>query len=84
MSKKSSISISQSSLTNSTDPLFSSLIFINAAQLPLKLEPTTYTTWKAQIDALLFGYDLLGFVDATHCCPLREVTKDDKTTPNME
>lgn len=69
---------------SSTDPLFSSLIFINATQLPLKLEPTTYTIWKAQLDALLFDYGLLGFVDGTHHCPPKEITKDNKTIPNGE
>uniref|UniRef100_A0A6N2LJF4 Retrotransposon Copia-like N-terminal domain-containing protein n=1 Tax=Salix viminalis TaxID=40686 RepID=A0A6N2LJF4_SALVM len=44
-----------------------SLIAINAtAQLPLKLSPTNYLTWRAQFNALLIGYDLMQYVDGTY------------------
>ena len=54
-----SVTITQESLTSSTDSILSSLVIINVAQLPLKLEPTTYPSWKAQLHALLFGYSCL-------------------------
>ena len=47
-----------------------SLIAINAtAQLPLKLTPTNYLTWRAQFNALLIGYDLMQYVDGTYPAP---------------
>ena len=43
-----------------------SLTAINATtQLPLKLTPTNYLTWRAQFNALLIGYDLMPYVDGT-------------------
>ncbi|KAF7151361.1 hypothetical protein RHSIM_Rhsim02G0160900 [Rhododendron simsii] len=50
------------------------LISINAAaQLPLKLSPTNYLSWRAQFNALLIGYDLMGYVDGSHSCPPQKV-----------
>ena len=72
----------QPTVAPTTDPILSSLIFINASQFPLKLEPTTYTAWKAQIDAFLFGYGLLSFVDGTSECPPKTIDVDGKTLPN--
>jgi hypothetical protein len=46
------------------------LIAINAAaQLPLKLTPINYLTWRAQFNALLIGYDLLRYVDGSYLEP---------------
>ncbi|XP_042983293.1 uncharacterized protein LOC122312696 [Carya illinoinensis] len=48
------------------------LISVHAdTQLPLKLTPTSYPSWRAQFVTLLIGYDLMGFIDSTHCCPSR-------------
>jgi hypothetical protein len=47
-------------VTNPAITAPNSLIAINAAaQLPLKLTPINYLTWRAQFNALLIGYDLL-------------------------
>jgi len=47
-----------------------SLIAINtAAQLPFKLIPINYLTWRAQFNALLIGYDLLRYVDGSYLEP---------------
>ncbi|KAI5312491.1 hypothetical protein L3X38_041664 [Prunus dulcis] len=47
----------------------SSPSLINAdAQLPLKLTPLNYPSWRALFKALLLGYDLLGYVDGTLAC----------------
>lgn len=54
------------------------LISINAtAQLPLKLTPTNYPSWWAQINAMLFGY-----LDGSNKCPSKTIVKDDKEVPN--
>ena len=48
-----------------------SLITINAAALiPFKLSKGgNYASWRAQLSNLLFGYDLLGYVDGSLQCP---------------
>ncbi|CAB4273455.1 unnamed protein product [Prunus armeniaca] len=52
---------------NSSTP---TLITINAtAQLPVKLTPTNYSSWRAQFNALLYSYDLMGYVDGSRLCP---------------
>ena len=56
-----------------------SLTAINATtQLPLKLTPTNYLTWRAQFNALLIGYDLMPCVDGT----LSEPQKTLNNAPN--
>ncbi|CAH9077398.1 unnamed protein product [Cuscuta epithymum] len=53
------------------------LISLNASsQIPLKLsqDGSNYSSWKAQITNLFFGYDLLGFVDGSN-------QKPDKSSP---
>ncbi|KAJ9548879.1 hypothetical protein OSB04_021422 [Centaurea solstitialis] len=57
------------------------LVVVNVHSVQ-KLTPTTYLTWKSQIEALLRGYDLFRFVDGSHPPPSKTVTKADKTEPN--
>lgn len=66
------------------DPLLAPLVIINAAQLPLKLEPSTYIAWKASIDALLYGHGLQGFIDGTRPCPPPRLNIDGTSTPNVD
>ncbi|CAL9075023.1 unnamed protein product, partial [Musa textilis] len=49
----------------------SNLITINAAALiPFKLSKNgNYASWRAQFSNLLFGYDLLGYIDGSLNCP---------------
>uniref|UniRef100_A0A6N2KS64 Integrase catalytic domain-containing protein n=1 Tax=Salix viminalis TaxID=40686 RepID=A0A6N2KS64_SALVM len=73
----SSISIMSNPATTAPN----SLIAINAtAQLPLKLTPTNYLTWRAQFNALLIGYDLMQYVDGTYPEPPKTV--NDLVNPN--
>ncbi|KAL6324432.1 hypothetical protein AAG906_013036 [Vitis piasezkii] len=61
------------SLISSTS-CFDGIISINAtAQLPIKLNNNNFPSWKAQFDALLYGYDLMGFLDGTKTCPSKEI-----------
>ena len=39
-----------------------------AAQLPLKLTPTNFPSWRAQFNALLLGYDLTGYIQGSKPC----------------
>ncbi|XP_038973307.1 uncharacterized protein LOC103697397 isoform X2 [Phoenix dactylifera] len=42
------------------------LVAVNASsQLPLKLMPTNFPSWRAQFVSLLVGYDLMGYIDGT-------------------
>lgn len=51
-------------------PIAQNLIAINAvAQLLVKLSPTNYPSWRAQFSSLLFGYDLIGFIDGSNPSP---------------
>ncbi|KAJ9551582.1 hypothetical protein OSB04_015627 [Centaurea solstitialis] len=56
-------------------------VLINFSNV-IKLTPTNYISWKSQIQAILFGHDLLNFVDGTHSCPPETITTDSKTTSN--
>ena len=47
----------------------STIIAINASLMPIKLTPENYAAWRAQFLNLLYGYDLVGFVDGTTPCP---------------
>lgn len=47
-----------------------SLITIgNAVQISVKLTAGNFPSWRAQLQAILIGHDLLRFVDGTHPCP---------------
>ncbi|KAM1725245.1 hypothetical protein ACFX12_016174 [Malus domestica] len=53
--------------TNSL-PLPTPVTINAAAQLPLKLTSTNFPSWRAQFNALLLGYDLLGYIDGSKPC----------------
>ncbi|KAL6313323.1 hypothetical protein AAG906_008945 [Vitis piasezkii] len=58
------------------------LISINAAtQMPFKLSKMNYVSWRAQFTNLLFGYDLLGFLDGTTLCHPKTILQSGSTTP---
>ncbi|KAK0593671.1 hypothetical protein LWI29_001354 [Acer saccharum] len=55
--------------TSNTNQLHS-LIAINSTQLSIKLSKGgNYASWKSQFENLLFGYDLMGYLDGTKVCP---------------
>ena len=61
------------------------IISINvAAQAPLKLTATNDSSWKAQFNTLLIGYDLYGFVDGSYPCPPNRMANDAPTKLNPE
>ncbi|KAK3204746.1 hypothetical protein Dsin_018792 [Dipteronia sinensis] len=61
------------------------LISFNAtAQLPVKLTSENYSSWKAKFDALLFGYDLLGFINGTKPCPPAMIIIEGEIVSNPE
>ena len=63
--------------------MFPNLIVLNVnAQAPLKLIATNYSAWRLQSAFLLFGYDLLGFVDGSKSCPLAMITLPDAASPS--
>ena len=58
------------------------LISINVAtQMPFKLSKMNYASWRAQFTNLLFGYDLLCFLDGTTPCPPETTLQSGSTTP---
>ncbi|KAJ0094498.1 hypothetical protein Patl1_15515 [Pistacia atlantica] len=77
--------MASSNVPISSTPVFDGIVSINAAaQLPLKLTSTNFPSWKAQFDALLIGYNLMGYLDGTTKCPSKDVAVDGKSSPNPE
>ena len=62
------------------------LVSVNAAtQLPLKLTGSSiYPSWRTMFSTLLYGYDLIGYVDGTYPCPPEMIKMGDTFTPNPE
>lgn len=63
------------------------MIQINAHnQLPLKLNNSNFPTWYLQIETLLTGLDIIGFIDGTISCPAKIIAEDEskpiETKPN--
>ncbi|KAL2541535.1 Uncharacterized protein Adt_02513 [Abeliophyllum distichum] len=53
------------------------LVQLNSAtQISLKLTSSNYFSWKAQFTSLLYGLNLLSYVDGTFLCP-------SETIPNL-
>ena len=64
--------------SNGTFNSAGNLIVINiASQLLLKLNQYNFMTWTAQLNIVLVGYDLLGFVTSAKKCPPLTITGDD-------
>lgn len=61
------------------------VIFINPiAQLPLKLTPNNYPSWRAQVQSLLQGYNLLGYINGDIPQPTPIITQDGLEIPNPD
>lgn len=62
--------ISTPPATDTSSAIPTSLITINVAtQLPIKLTPTNYPSWRAQFSAMLLSYDFMGYVDGSGPSP---------------
>ncbi|CAH9110943.1 unnamed protein product [Cuscuta europaea] len=48
----------------------------------IKLSPTKYISWQLQIESILTGYNLEGFLDGSHPCPPPSLIVDGASTPN--
>ncbi|KAJ8637449.1 hypothetical protein MRB53_011716 [Persea americana] len=48
----------------------------------IKLIPTNYITWKAQIKSILVGYGLFNFFNGTHLALAQMITTNNVATPN--
>lgn len=60
------------------------VIQINASNsLPLKLTPNNFPSWYLQIDTLLSGLDLKGFVDGTLPSPLPTIEGTSTANPDF-
>ncbi|OMO73140.1 Integrase, catalytic core [Corchorus capsularis] len=54
----------------------------STTNLPVKLTSSNYTSWKAQMDALLIGLDLAGYVDGSFPLPPFEIQQEGEMIPN--
>ena len=59
------------------------IVFNVNAQAPLKLTTINYFTWWLQFMSLLFGYDLLGFIDGSKTCPPALITLPNASSPSL-
>ena len=56
------------------------LVTINTfSQIPYKLTASNYLSWRATFTTILFGYDLMGYLDGTLLCP---PTPTEKSSPS--
>ncbi|KAF5445894.1 hypothetical protein F2P56_031569 [Juglans regia] len=68
--------MSQSLPSVTTSPNFNvpsenNIVAINAhVQLLYKLNSSNFHAWRAQLDSLVIGYDLQGFIDDSNPCPI--------------
>lgn len=73
-SSRSSLVVTTMTETQQYD--FANIVFINVAtQAPIHFTAINYFTWKAQRDALLYGYALTGYVDGYLVCPSQSSTQ---------
>ncbi|CAI9785097.1 unnamed protein product [Fraxinus pennsylvanica] len=70
---------------NNVSLQYASLVSINAATLiPIKLSRGgNYASWRSQFSNLLFGYDLMGYVEGTYPCPAETMVKTGETTESV-
>ena len=67
VSNTSAMVVSQANIVSVTTQ---NLIAINRNIMSCKLTSGNYAAWRAQFHNLLFGYNLLGYMDGSHPCPL--------------
>ncbi|CAH9148740.1 unnamed protein product [Cuscuta epithymum] len=65
---------------NSSEP-HKPLISVNLGNV-IKLSPTNYISWKLQIQSILTGYGLDGFLDGSHPCPPATINTNGVIHPN--
>lgn len=72
------------SAEGNTIPVTTHLVQFNpSSQLPIKLTSSTnFSTWKAQIEMLLHGHDLFGFLDGSKPAPTATLTANEQQTVN--
>ncbi|XP_019241721.1 PREDICTED: uncharacterized protein LOC109221718, partial [Nicotiana attenuata] len=57
--------------------------FNPGSQLPLKLTgPINFVNWKAQVEYLMLGHDIYGYLDGTMTTPPKTVTVNNSEEPN--
>ncbi|GAB2274459.1 hypothetical protein Dimus_039086 [Dionaea muscipula] len=67
-------------ITNSTTTTLPLYAINVCSQVTEQLTSSNYPQWKAQFEALLIGYDLLGYVDGTISCPSSDLTSPSAST----
>lgn len=53
-------------------------------QLPLRLTPANYFSWRIQFTSLFFGLDLMGYLDGSLPPPVERVSQGTTQVPNPE
>ena len=69
-------------ILNGTNPSQNLIVLNVNTQAPLKFIFTNHPTWLLQFMYLVFGYDLLSFIDDSKLCPLAMITLPDAASPS--
>lgn len=51
-------------------------------QLPLRLTPTNYVSWRLQFTSLFFSLDLMGYLDGSSPPPAERISQGTAQIPN--
>lgn len=80
------MTISVSNTDSSINSTMNQIIQFNpTSQLPIKLSGSSnFTTWKAQIEMLLHGHDLYGFLNGNSPAPTQKITENNKSVTNPD
>ena len=76
------VTTSSSQIPNTDNPK-KPLLSLNLHHI-IKLNTINYLSLKLQTEAILFGYDLLKFINGTYQCPSPTITTDEKETTNPD
>ena len=69
--------------TPPTTQPYTDLVAINVStHLPIKLTPTNYVAWSKQMQSMLIGYGLSGYVTGSSPCPPSTITTEGKEAEN--
>ncbi|OMO81746.1 hypothetical protein CCACVL1_12240 [Corchorus capsularis] len=72
-------SIANPNTTTTAEPV---TIAASSTQLPVKLTSQNFSSWRAQLNALLFSLGLFGYVDGSSTPPSAEITRGEALVPN--
>ncbi|KAJ0093600.1 hypothetical protein Patl1_26525 [Pistacia atlantica] len=77
-------STSKNLLPDSSSSIGDIITINTTTQLPLKLTPTNFSSWKTQVETLMLGLDLDGYLDGSFPCPPKTITHEKQIVSNPD